>query len=654
MCLNSVHTNSKHVRCSILLTVRMDRPVSVNPEPWLTNVQNLGTSHDSCHTDSQLKPSITSNCKRMPTTRMDTSRPRQCNRTPSLDMEVMIHERRKVALLVFRSMLTLPLQLQSVLNSPSIETNEVIPESEQSRVESLLQDIVSELGMQVRHAQEYILLLQDKRAGYVEDMKKLRPSIAPDKYLPLEILIEIFLQYAAEIAEEVKYTTASMDRRLSQFPWVLGRICSRWRQIALAEPRIWGTIGFNATNHDNLPMLSEAFRRGGQSRLWLSASEDVEKYKYVEFLRDIVCSQSKRITDLSLSIFEETFEEFLTLPSDSFPVLEAFQLDMMEHLYPWPGSDASIFQGATRLRRIDIGTSLAVTLVSFPMNLCLCWPQLTHINFSEISIQVSIAHELMKLCTNLGECHIRLEENWNTLSPVWIKSHPPSSIPIPYLWRLEIHQEDGVYIAFVFNEFLRPLVMPNLQQFSFSLQEEPSDIVSTLTELTTIVDGLSRPNLVSEMSYLDDSGLTEVTSALPFVTSLKVRALTDSTIRTLAQKDHLPILTSLEADVEYADMDTFINMLETRWVRGIEAQLSGCSTAGIIQSAKICVAYVPRQESVSRLSWKVCEIQDRLKMKGAMISVELEGYEIHINTVIWRSLTHQNKIIVYFHNGMRS
>ena len=47
-----------------------------------------------------------------------------------------------------------------------------------------------------------------------------------------------------------------------------------WRQIALAEPRIWGTIDFNALHeYAYLSMWKEAFRRRGQSLLYLSAGE---------------------------------------------------------------------------------------------------------------------------------------------------------------------------------------------------------------------------------------------------------------------------------------------------------------------------------------------------------------------------------------------
>jgi len=197
-----------------------------------------------------------------------------------------------------------------------------------------LQDIKSELeniDIQITRVQEYILLLQDKRASYIEDMTKLQPTIAPHKSLPSEMLIEIFLHYAAEIAEQVIiYRTRPAYHGLWPFPWVVGQICSRWRQIALAEPRIWGTIGFNAVDYGKMPMLNAAFRPRGRSRLRLSTGKgEDEKCIYDDFLRHVVCSQSKRITELSLFVFVTTVEKLFALPLDSFPVLEDVQLSAM-------------------------------------------------------------------------------------------------------------------------------------------------------------------------------------------------------------------------------------------------------------------------------------------------------------------------------------
>ena len=176
-------------------------------------------------------------------------------------------------------------------------------------------------------------------------------------------------------------------------------------------------------------------------------------------------------------------------------------------------------------------------------------------------------------------------------------------------------------MARVFNEFLWPLVMPNLQEFYFSVDEEP-DIVPILTGLTAIVNSFSRPSLVSEMFYAGESRLTEVTGALPFVTSLVVsRGVLTPGIRTMAEKDHLPKLTSFAVRVAYADMDIFIDTLETHWIRGTGARQSCCSTAAIIQSTTIYVMNAPIPDSVSIFLSRICRVRDRLKLEVAMIDL---------------------------------
>lgn len=162
-------------------------------------------------------------------------------------------------------------------------------------------------------------------------MTKLRPAIAPHKSLPIEILAESFLHYAAEVDERVVPRRVSAYRGLLPFPWVLGQICSRWGQIANLGHR----LSFNAIDYGRMLIPNEAFRQGGQSRLWLFTSKDEdEKCIYDGSLRDVVCCQSRRIMELLLFVLATIIEEFLP----------------------------------------------------FPMNFCLCWDQLTHINFSEMSI----------------------------------------------------------------------------------------------------------------------------------------------------------------------------------------------------------------------------------------------------------------------------
>ena len=457
-------------------------------------------------------------------------------------------------------------------------------------------------------------------------MKKLQPAIAPHKSLPPEMLVEIFLHYAADIAEQV-INEEPMYRCLSQFPWVLGHICSKWRQIALGEPRIWGTIGLHAVEQGDRPMLNEAFRRGVKSPLWLSASEDEhEESVHDDFLRDVVCSQSKRLTELSLFVFWEAFEEFLTLPQDTFPVLEAVQLAVLDCIgvnganLCMSGSDLSVFRGAACLRRIDIGTPrLEVTPLCFPMNLGLCWPQVTHINFLRISIKVSIAHELMNLCTSLHECCL-------SLIPVLLDvAFRPASIRLSHLRNLVV-QEDGPNRA-IFSDFILPLVLPALEDFQFSLWQRSLADLAPLAGLVGVIDGWSTSRVLAlraEMNYWGKH-LAEVAGHLSFLTSIDAlhSILPASGIQMMAQEQYLPRLLSLRASVAFANMDDFIDMLKTRWARTIVrqgSQLQSGTSACMIRSGTIFVLGAD-DEFISRLSNKIREVQEEIGVSGIHIDL---------------------------------
>ena len=321
-------------------------------------------------------------------------------------------------------------------------------------------------------------------------MKRLRLAIALHRSLPPEILTEIFLHYAAEILQcfinrPPWYTGCDC---LWPFPWVLSRICSRWRRIALAEPRIWCTVGFGTVEQCDVPILNEAFRRGGKSPLWLSAGEwhgDV----YDSFLRDVVCSQSKRIMELTLTIYWETFEDFLALPKDPFPVLESVQLSAIQGLglqpnLRIPDSDLGVFRGAARLRRICIiqAPLLDVASVCFPMNLGLSWSQLTHIDFGTISIQVSIALGLMERCNALHECFLLMTDVHLQVA------FPATSIRLPHLRKLAV-QEAGPNRSLL-AKFVRPLVLPSLEDFDFWLWKRFwLEDVASLADLAPIIEG---------------------------------------------------------------------------------------------------------------------------------------------------------------------
>ena len=79
---------------------------------------------------------------------------------------------------------------------------------------------------------------QDRASQAVEfqllkDIEACRALLNPVRYLPSEILQEIFLHYADNPRRNVEIAT---------MPWRLGHISHRWRKFPLSIPSLWNNI----------------------------------------------------------------------------------------------------------------------------------------------------------------------------------------------------------------------------------------------------------------------------------------------------------------------------------------------------------------------------------------------------------------------------
>ncbi|KAG6919071.1 hypothetical protein DXG01_009324 [Tephrocybe rancida] len=70
---------------------------------------------------------------------------------------------------------------------------------------------------------------------------RLRTALSPQKRLPQEVLARIFTT-AIEGVEDVLFPVD-----LSQVHWIILRVCSRWRMIARAEPRLWRSMSIQTS-----------------------------------------------------------------------------------------------------------------------------------------------------------------------------------------------------------------------------------------------------------------------------------------------------------------------------------------------------------------------------------------------------------------------
>ena len=447
-------------------------------------------------------------------------------------------------------------------------TNEMLTYPQRSRVRQLLDDAYLErhtIDAEILRAQQDLNALYERRRQYPVYVSRLQTALAPHKDLPSEVLSEIFLK-CFFFDDYRGIVPVTHFRRGPLFPWVLGQVCSRWRQIVLNDARLWASISFSGYDPRSVWMLQEAFKRSGRSPLRLDVCGRLDTSEY--FVRDVTCPEAHRITHLRLNVSSEIFYDFLCLPPGLFIALEEVSVETSVksraaalHGVPNP----SVFRGSFRLQNIEIMAPFELLPPTFLLLLGLSWHTLTHIDFLSIPIQLSIALTAVSQCTSLRGCCLALTAD-SFLKVV----SPAASIRLPQLQSLLIQEYERN--PDVLGEFLRPLMLPALEDFTFSLWERTLlEDLAPLTELAGIVDSWSRgPALRAELLYWGKN-LAEVAGPLSFLTSIDAihSVLPASGIRMMAQEQYLPRLLSLRASVACADMDGFIDMLKTRWERAV-------------------------------------------------------------------------------------
>ncbi|KAF9461676.1 hypothetical protein BDZ94DRAFT_1310424 [Collybia nuda] len=85
--------------------------------------------------------------------------------------------------------------------------------------------------------------------------ERLQALIAPHKLLPPEVPVRIFEEYLDGNPAPVLPTGSK------SIPWVLGQVCSRWRDICLTQPHLWDSVSLCSRKNFPTLVLKEAFRR---------------------------------------------------------------------------------------------------------------------------------------------------------------------------------------------------------------------------------------------------------------------------------------------------------------------------------------------------------------------------------------------------------
>ncbi|KAG5644141.1 hypothetical protein DXG03_009088 [Asterophora parasitica] len=248
--------------------------------------------------------------------------------------------------------------------------------------------------------------------------------------LPTELLVDIFSLASGTIRK--LYYPPNLD---SDMPWVLGRVCSRWRQISRSEPCLWGK--FVCVRQES-SLTGKVTPRFGLTPTILP--EHVF-FRFIFITRGntltdgvrlaitALCEHRflRRIQSLDLHITIETYNEMwrLVRPED-FELLQTLKLfvqDREEYREPqlvideafevhqwW--KDSSPFCSAFNLRKLKIGASASwiATYLSaqFP------WNQITILRCHHIQGDTAEKLDLLQKCSSLQAIEMSFDRDATT------------------------------------------------------------------------------------------------------------------------------------------------------------------------------------------------------------------------------------------------
>ncbi|KAF7371186.1 ABC protein [Mycena sanguinolenta] len=185
-------------------------------------------------------------------------------------------------------------------NDPPYESCDVeLVDSVVSETEKCLERIDDRIArLRSRLAQ-----LEHQRLSLSKHLARNKSILSPLRRLPDEILVEIFSWTLPSIV--------TMRRRgsfdVTQPPWILGHISSRWRAVALASPSLWSLVAVNYTGtvDDRLPMpramLETQLERALTLKIHFYASEKAA-ISPQQWMFEFLAAQSTRWEELSISL----------------------------------------------------------------------------------------------------------------------------------------------------------------------------------------------------------------------------------------------------------------------------------------------------------------------------------------------------------------
>lgn len=459
------------------------------------------------------------------------------------------------------------------------------------------------------------------------------PNIHP---LPTELILAIFelvLVSSIDYAEDSDYRDndncqASYDSwpdifELKKGPWILGRVCTRWRSIVLSIPKLWSKfcVGHWYGKQESAVELL---------RVWLSRTGDLPLqcqialtpgfclYNSVPTLFLALVATSNRwqtlaLVDVSIDILNALAREQKTRLNSLFPRLKQLALlsrNYLENELEDPvdfdkfSPAASVFSHAENLDTVVNLNGSTVSTFQLP------WNQLTTYVGSYAS---SADHwKVMLLCPNLVECDVI----FNCPRRVWHDVRPPTLSRLRK-WTIRIcNSSDDVICAFLSRIAIQ---VPNLQELI--LLAGSYTFTSSLNLFRSILHSSN-----CSLQYLELSGWAEQTSISQFLGTVGTITRLRIWVKNFVILPLLCLDPSQEALVPLLDTLEFVF---TEWADIFDLDIPLLAAVVRSRLASDCVQSIRRLNIV--MSTLEMEVTDPQVLPPIMEVLQEEGLQIRIS-----------------------
>ncbi|EDR03630.1 uncharacterized protein LACBIDRAFT_307014 [Laccaria bicolor S238N-H82] len=413
---------------------------------------------------------------------------------------------------------------------------------------------LSALDAEIERLDSIIRVLCDERCALSDEIEAHQALISPFRRLPLDIMEEIFTHCLP--------THHNAVMSVGEAPLLLGRVCSAWRSITLATPRLWASLHIPTPTADlsqasvrKLAVRCEAVRewflRSGEVPLsislytpnfyysWDSSPDSLEHVDFFGRVSRQILPFSRQWKTVYLRGMGGSFTHTQEIVEGDVPMLESLSIvnlnmpmiasgpqDFSQAGEPWKKSSGLL--SAPKLRSLSL-----TNFGENPLGLPVCWSRLTHLKldadgstqFSErpSGLRYSQVVQVLKKCPLLVSCSFRLRNTRFNES----LGNPSSSFEMPpsqYTLSLPLLQHFSLSLTGRSDEaFLKYLGLPALRHLEVKVQKSDHEISEN--QRSVLMDFLSQngvklKKLSIEIWAMEQDELICCLKSVPFVTHL--------------------------------------------------------------------------------------------------------------------------------------